>query len=226
MKFDIIDLVNQYIGLIPFEIPAAAIVVPAVAAVLAIVIALVGRRLLHVLKFVVCAGAGYYLGASIIAPLVSGWIAGTGVEAWMIGAALAVIGALISKFVYSIAFAGLLAGLAYFYLPTYVVALQSNILYPILAAVVVFAVALLFRGLVEILATSVAGGAGFSVGLYSTIVAITAACGLGANGTGIKLEAVTPVLGTLTFESSVLLLVAAVVALVGIIKQTKSRHRF
>ena len=226
MNFNIIDLVNHYIGLIPFEIPATAIVVPAVAAVLSLVIALVGRRLLHVLKFLVCAGAGYYLGASIIAPLVSDWIAGTGVEAWMIGAALAVIGALLSKFIYGLAFAGSLAALTYFYLPTYVVALQGNILYPILAAVVVFAVVLLFRSLVEILVTSVAGGAGFSVGLYSTIVAITAACGLGANGTGIKLEAVTPILGALTFESSVLLLVAAVVALVGIIKQTKSRHRF
>ncbi len=230
MKFDIIDFVNHYVGIItgyiPFEIPAVAIIIPAVAAVLSLVIALWGRKLLNTLKLFVCAGAGYYLGSAIIFPFVKDFVVGYGVEAWMAGAALAVIGALLCKFVYGVAFAGVFAYVTFEFVPDYVKLLNSNIIYAAVAAIVVFAVVLIFRGFVETASTSVGGGAGFSVGLYSAIVAVTAALNSGANGTGTRLEATTPILGSLTYESAFLLAVGTVVALIGFIKQTKNRHMF
>ena len=57
---NIIDIVNDLITKIPYVemIPAANVLVPAVVAIVSIIFAHYGKRLLNVLKFVVCAGAG------------------------------------------------------------------------------------------------------------------------------------------------------------------------
>jgi hypothetical protein len=197
--------------------------------VLSIVFALTGRKLLNLLKFLVCAGAGYYVGSKLILgiPFVGGLLVGLGVDKIdvILGVALAVVFAIVSKFAYAVVFAGIFGFAALIVLPTYVPAL-ANLVYAILAAVAVAVLVLLFRGFVEILATSVLGGAGFATGLYTAIVAVTAVLGLGANGTGIKLSHDLLVVGSLNAEAVVMLALGTLVALIGFVKQTKSRHRF
>lgn len=219
---NIIDLVNVYIGKIPFvdKIPYAAILVPAVVAIISIIFANYGKKLLNVLKFVVCAGACYYLGSVILWAHVGKFLEPHGVTSLVAGIALAVVGALLSKFAYAIVFAGALAYVAYLYAPV------ENTITLIVVAAGVGVIALIFRGLLETVLTSVAGGAGFSVGLYATLVAITDLLNLGANGTGIKFNGSTLVLGPLTFEMVVLVVVAVLVCLAGYIHQVKNRHRY
>ncbi len=226
---NLFELFNQYLGKIPYAemVPYAAIVLPAVVFVLSLVIANHGKKLLNVLKFVICAGAGYYLGSSILWGYIEAFVAPYGVTSLIVGIVLAVIFALLSKLAYAVVFAAAFGYVAYLYLPGYVAVLNGNLVYTIVAAVAVGVVALIFRGLLETVLTAVAGGAGFSLGLYSTVVAITAAFGLGVEGTsGIRLNYEVPVLSTLTFETVAILVVALIVCLVGFIKQVKNRHRY
>ncbi len=219
---NIVDAVNFLIGMIPNvnEVPSAYILIPAAVAIVSIVFAFYGRKLLNVLKFVVCAGACYYLGAVILWKYVGAFLEPHGVTAIIAGAVLAVVGALLSKFAYAIVFAGALAYVAYLFAPI------ENTITLILVAAGVGVVALIFRGLLETILTSVGGGAGFSVGLYTAVVAITAALQLGANGTGVKLEGSTLILGPLTFETTILVVVGILVCLAGYMHQVKNRHRY
>ncbi len=219
---NIIDIVNEYINKIPFvdKIPYAAVLVPVVVAIVSIIFANYGKKLLNVLKFVVCAGACYYLGAVILWTHVAKFLEPHGVTNVVAGIALAVVGALLSKFAYAIVFAGALAYVAYLYAPI------ENTITLIVVAAGVGVVALIFRGLLETVLTSVGGGAGFSVGVYSAVVAVTDLLNLGANGTGIKFNGSTPVLGSLTFETVVLVVVAVLVCLAGYVHQVKNRHRY
>ena len=222
----IVDAVNFLISMIPNvdEIPSAYILIPVAVAIVSIIFAFYGKKLLNVLKFVVCAGACYYLGAVILWKYVGAFLEPHGVTSLIAGVALAVVGALLSKFAYAIVFAASLAYVAYLVVP--VVAPVEGLITLILIAAGVGVVALIFRGLLETILTSVGGGAGFSVGLYTAIVAITAAFQLGATGTGIKLEGSTLILGPLTFETVVLVVVGIVVCLAGYLHQVKNRHRF
>ena len=224
---NILAIVNQYLGMIPHveKVPYGAIVVPAVLALVGLVVAFSGRRLLNLLKFLVCAGAGYYLGSVVLFPYVAAYVAAYGVDNVIVGAVLAVIGAILSKFAYAVVFAGAFGYAAYTFLPTYVVALQGNFAYPIVAAVAVGLLALLFRGLLETVLTSVAGGAAFAAGLYSAIVAVTATLGL-ANGLGFQISSDIIVVGSLSAEAVVLLAIATIVAFAGLINQAKNRHQF
>lgn len=237
----IIDFVNGLIAKIPYveKIPFAAILVPAVVAIVSIIFANYGKRLLNVLKFVVCAGAGYYLGAVVLWKYVAGFLSGYGIPNVALGVVLAIIVAVVGKFAYALVFAGVLGYGSYALLtnavvsafissivsfnPAVVATLVKNAL---LIAVVVGVLALLFRSFLETLLTAVLGGAGFSVGLYTAIVAITAALHLGANGTGIKLDGTVAVLGPLSFETVVIVVVGLIVFLAGFLKQVKNRHRF
>ena len=233
----IIDFVNDLITKIPYveKIPFAAILVPAVVAIVSIIFANYGKRLLNILKFVVCAGAGYYLGAVVLWKYVGAFLGGYGIPNIALGVVLALIVAVIGKYAYALVFAGVLGYGAYAVLTNAsVVGFASTVLNPTLVATVakyalvvaVGVLALFFRSFLETLITALLGGAGFSVGLYTAIVAITDALNLGANGTGIKLDGTTAVLGPLSFEAVVLVVVGLLVFLGGFLKQVKNRHRF
>ena len=235
----IIDFVNDLITKIPYveKIPFAAILVPAVVAIVSIIFANYGKRLLNILKFVVCAGAGYYLGAVVLWKYVGAFLGGYGIPNIALGVVLALIVAVIGKYAYALVFAGVLGYGAYAVLTNAsVVGFASTILnptlvataskYALVVAVAVGVLALFFRSFLETLITALLGGAGFSVGLYTAIVAITDALNLGANGTGIKLDGTTDVLGPLSFEAVVLVVVGLLVFLGGFLKQVKNRHRF
>ena len=219
---NIIDAVNFLIGMIPYveKIPYAAILIPAVLAIVSIIFAHAGKKLLNLLKLVICAGAGFYLGYKLLWGYVATYLEPHGISNIMVGAALAIIGAILSKFAYTLVFAGAFGYAAYLFLPL------EGTLTLIAGAVVVAVVALIFRGILETVVTAVGGGVGFSVGIYSAAVAVTGVLGLGANGTGIKLEDTIPVLGPLTFETVAILFIAAVVAILGFFKQIKNRHRY
>lgn len=217
-EMNIIEAVDFLIGMIPNVgvIPYANILIPAVVAIVSIIFANYGKKLLNVLKFAVCAGACYYAGAVIIWAHVAKFLEPHGVTNVVAGIALAVVGALLSKFAYAIVFAGALGYIAYLVAPM-VVTVDSSITLIVIAAGV-GVVALIFRGLLETILTSVGGGAGFSIGLYTAIVNLA--------GLSTKLNGTDPVLGPLTFETVVLIVVAILVCLTGFIRQVKNRHRY
>ena len=221
----IVDAVNYLVGMIPVELQFLNVLAPVVLFAISLVFALTGRKLLNVLKFLVCAGAGYYLGAKLVFPLIAGFVGSMGVTDVIVGVVLAVVCALLGKVAYAVVFAGIFGFASLMLLPTYVVALQNPV-YSIAAAVAVTVLVLLFRGFVETLSTSVLGGLGFGTGLYTAIVAITALLGLGDHGTGIKISHDLLLVGSLSAETVVILAVATIVALIGFVKQTKNRHRF
>lgn len=221
----VVDIVNCLIGFIPGEIKFLNVLIPVALIAVSLVFALMGRKLLNVLKFLVCAGAGYYLGAKLLFPLIAGFVGGFGVTDVIVGVVLAVVCALLGKVAYAVVFAGIFGFASLMLLPTYVVALQNPV-YSIAAAVAVTVFVLLFRGFVETLSTSVLGGLGFATGLYTTFVAVTALLGLGDHGTGLYPVDPKWIIGSLSAETILILAVATIVALIGFVKQTKSRHRF
>jgi hypothetical protein len=225
---NILEFFNGLLVKIPYAqmIPFSAIVLPLIIAVVGVIFAYNGKRLLNLLKFLVCAGAGYYVGANILYGYIAAFVAPHGVTPLIVGIVLAVILLLLSKFAYAIVFAAAFGYAAYTLIPMYVVAsvpALANPIYHIIAAVAVGIVSLIFRGLLETVLTAVLGGASFVLGIYSAVVAVIAMLGLG-NGTG--LDAVTPVLGTLSFEAVVILVVTIIIAFFGFIKQVKNRHRY
>ncbi len=225
---NILEFFNGLLVKIPYAqmIPYSAIVLPLIIAVVGVIFAYNGKRLLNLLKFLVCAGAGYYVGANILYGYIAPFVAPHGVTDLIVGIVLAVILLLLSKFAYAIVFAAAFGYAAYTLIPMYVVAsvpALANPIYLIVAAVAVGIVSLIFRGLLETVLTAVLGGASFVLGIYSAVVAVIAMLGLG-NGTG--LDAVTPVLGTLSFEAVVILVVTIIIAFFGFIKQVKNRHRY
>jgi hypothetical protein len=225
---NILEFFNGLLVKIPYAqmIPFSAIVLPLIIAVVGVIFAYNGKRLLNLLKFLVCAGAGYYVGANILYGYIAAFVAPHGVTPLIVGIVLAVILLLLSKFAYAIVFAAAFGYAAYTIIPMYVVAsvpALANPIYHIIAAVAVGIVSLIFRGLLETVLTAVLGGASFVLGIYSAVVAVIAMLGLG-NGTG--LDAVTPVLGTLSFEAVVVLVVTIIIAFFGFIKQVKNRHRY
>jgi hypothetical protein len=225
---NILEFFNGLLVKIPYAqtIPYSAIVLPLIIAVVGVIFAYNGKRLLNLLKFLVCAGAGYYVGANILYGYIAAFVAPHGVTPLIVGIVLAVILLLLSKFAYAIVFAAAFGYAAYTLIPMYVVAsvpALANPIYHIIAAVAVGIVSLIFRGLLETVLTAVLGGASFVLGIYSAIVAVIAMLGLG-NGAG--LDAVTPVLGTLSFEAVVILVVTIIIAFFGFIKQVKNRHRY
>ena len=225
---NILEFFNGLLVKIPYAqmIPYSAIVLPLIIAVVGVIFAYNGKRLLNLLKFLVCAGAGYYVGANILYGYIAAFVAPHGVTPLIVGIVLAVILLLLSKFAYAIVFAAAFGYAAYTIIPMYVVAsvpALANPIYHIIAAVAVGIVSLIFRGLLETVLTAVLGGASFVLGIYSAVVAVIAMLGLG-NGTG--LDAVTPVLGTLSFEAVVILVVTIIIAFFGFIKQVKNRHRY
>jgi hypothetical protein len=236
---NIIDFVNGLIAQIPYVemIPYAAIVVPAVVAIISIVLAHFGKRLLNILKFAACAGAGYYLGSVVLWTYVGEFLGAYGISNIVLGVVLAVIVALVGNFAYPFVFAGAVGYGVYLLLADYAIILDpiscaieldllplhENALW---IAIGIGVLALLFRGFFETVITAVGGGACFSVGIYTAIVALTDALNLGANGTGFKFDGNTPVLATLTFEMVVLVVVGVLACLGGFVKQVKNRHRF
>lgn len=227
---NLFDLFNGLLAKIPYAqmIPYSAIVLPLIIAVVGVIFAYNGKRLLNLLKFLVCAGAGYYVGANILYGYIAAFVAPHGVTPLIVGIVLAVVLLLLSKFAYAIVFAAAFGYAAYTLIPMYVVAsvpALANPIYLIVAAVAVGVVALIFRGLLETVLTAAFGGAGFALGLYTAIVRVTAMFGLG-NGVGLRINYTDAVLSTLTFETVVLVVVILVVAFFGFIKQVKNRHRY
>lgn len=230
---NILETFNKYLAMIPFADkipqPYAALVLSVLVAVVCVIFAFHGKRLLNLLKFLVCAGAGYYVGSTILYTYVGAYLAPHGITALIVGIVLAVVLLLLSKFAYAIVFAGALGYAAYLLIPMYVVAhvaALANPVYRIVAAVAVGVVALIFRGLLETVLTAAGGAAGFSLGLYNAAVAVTALLGLGANGTGLQLNDTVSVVGPLTFETVVLVVVTVIIAFFGFIKQVKNRHMY
>lgn len=224
------DFFNDLLEKIPYAqmIPYYEIVLPLIIAVVGVIFAYNGKRLLNLLKFLVCAGAGYYVGAHILYGYIAAFVAPHGVTPLIVGIVLAVVLLLLSKFAYAIVFAAAFGYAAYTLIPMYVVAsvpALANPIYLIVAAVAVGVVALIFRGLLETVLTAAFGGAGFALGLYTAIVNVTAMFGLG-NGVGLRINYTDAVLSTLTFETVVLVVVILVVAFFGFIKQVKNRHRY
>ena len=236
---NIIDFVNGLIAQIPYVdmVPYSAIIVPAVIAIISIVLAHFGKRLLNFLKFAACAGAGYYLGSVVLWAYVGQFLGTYGISNIVLGVVLAVIIALVGNFAYPFVFAGAVGYGVYLLLADYALILDSvscaieldllplhyNALW---IAIAIGVLALLFRGFFETVITAVGGGACFSVCLYTAIIALTDALNLGANGTGLKIDGNTPVLGALTFEMVVLVVVGVLACLGGFVKQVKNRHRF
>lgn len=228
---NILDKFNEYLAMIPFaeKIPYSAIILPVVLAVVCIIFAFYGKRLLNLLKFLICAGAGYYVGAHILYAYVGAYLAPYGVTALIVGIVLAVILLLLSKFAYAIVFAAAFGYAAYTLIPMFVVAYVpalANPIYLIVAAAAVAVVALIFRGLLETVLTAVGGAAGFTLGIYSAVVAVTGLLGLGANGLGLRLNNELAVVATLNFETVVILVVTIIIAFFGFIKQVKNRHMY
>ena len=225
---DIITIVNNLVNMIPGveAVRFASIIIPAVAAVIAIIIANFGKRLLNWIKLAVCIGGGYYVGSALAWPYIEEYVSGYGITDVIAGAVVAVVFLMFGGKAYAVLFAGGLGYGAYLLFtapevaafvstivelnPEVMATLTGNALW-IAIGVGVFALAC--RGLCETILTSVAGGAVFAAGLYTAVIGILNACGVLFR------------LGT-TLEVALLLVVAILVCLSGYLKQVKNRHRF
>ena len=208
--------------------PYAQYVIIAVALIGGLIVACNGKKLLNFFKFLICAGAGFWAGLTYLAPVVLPYVVnylGSAAQygAYIVGGVVALVAALLCKLLYPLAFAGAIAYGAYTALllpevvavilakvPAAAVVLQ-NPTYVLVAVAVVFVLALILRGLIEMLGTAVAGGYAFAYGLEKLIVTILALAGQ------VYVSVFTPV---------TVLLVTGVIALIGFIKQVKNRHRF
>lgn len=223
---NIVTSVNDLINMIPGieAVSFASILIPAVVAVLSIIIAYAGKRLLNWIKLAVCIGGGYYVGSALAWPYIEEFVSGFGITNVMVGAVLAVVFLVLGKYAYALVFAGALGYGAYLLLTvpevaaflSTIVELNPEIMGTLVAnalwiAIGVGVVALVFRGLCETIVTSVAGGAGFAIGLYTAIANI-----FGLNS----------VFKDTVLEATVLMVVAILVCLGGYLKQVKNRHRF
>ena len=203
--------------------PYAQYVLIAVALIGGLIVACNGKKLLNFFKFLICAGAGFYAGLTYLAPLVLPYVAGylggaAQYGGYIVGGVVALVAALLCKVLYPLAFAGALGYGAYLVLTLPAVAqlpqlavLYTNPAYVIVAAVVVGVLALIFRGLIEMLGTAVVGGYAFTYGLEKLIVTVLALTGK------VYVSVFTPV---------TVALVTGVIALIGFVKQVKNRHRF
>ncbi len=208
--------------------PYAQYVLIAVALIGGLIVACNGKKLLNFFKFLICAGAGFYAGltylAPVVLPYVEGYLGNYAVYGgYIVGAVVALVAALLCKILYPIAFAGALAFVGYkaLLLPQVAQLLTAKVpqaavlyqdaTYVLVAVAVVFVLALILRGLIEMLGTAVAGGYAFAWGLEQLILTVLALTGK------VYVSVFTPV---------TVLLVTGVIALIGFVKQVKNRHRF
>ncbi len=209
---NILETLNTYVAKIPY----AEFIVPVVVAVLALIVACNGKKLLNFFKFLICAGAGFVAGYVVVYPYVASYLTSVPYAQIIVGAVLALVAALLCKILYPIAFAVAFGYVAYLAIPTLVASVPALAVvgqYKLVAAIVVAVVALLLRGLLEMLGTAAVGAYGFYWALDSLLIAITAKFALG-EGAGLQLG-----VGSMA-------LVLLLVGLIGFIKQVKNRHRF
>lgn len=216
---NIVDTLKTYVETLQTyvaQIPYAEFIVPVVVAVLAIIVANNGKKLINFFKFLICAAAGFAAGYVVVYPYVAAYLTSVPYAQLIVAAVLALVAALLCKILYPIAFAAAFGYVAYLAIPTLVASVPAIAVvgqYQLVAAIVVAVLALILRGLIEMLGTAVLGGYGFYWALDSLLVAITAKFALGT-GAGYELGT-----GAMAF-------VVLLIALIGFIKQVKNRHRF
>ena len=208
----ILAKLNGYVELIPYN----EFVVPVVVAVLALIVACSGKKILNALKFLVCAGAAFVAGYQYLYPVVEKYLAQVSIPEprLILAGVLALVAAILCKILYPIAFAGACGYAAYALLPLAAVKVPQLAVvteHILIVAIVVGVIALIFRGLIEMLGTAVAGGYAFTLSLESLLLAILA---------------VADKVYENAFTLVTVLLITAVIALIGFVKQVKNRHRF
>lgn len=226
----ITEIVNYLVGLIPgvAAVSINGILILVAAAVVSVILANYGRKLLNLLKILVCAGAGYWVGSTIVWQYVGSFLEQYDVTSVIAGIALAVVCVILGQFAYTLVFAGALGYAAWYLIDAGILritAVNPDDSMTVIGIAIGFGVAaLIFRGLFETVLTSVIGGAGFSFGLYTAVVNLTALYNLGKNGTGIRFTSEL-VLGV-PFETVMLVIIGIIVCLLGYVKQVKNRHRY
>ncbi len=133
--------------------------------VLALVVALFGKRLYGVLKFLGGFAAGFCVGVALLAPMVS-FIPG-----WIVGLVVGLVVALLIKFLYYVVVVVGVGYAAYFcaysatYLPQVFNFTKGNLLYSVIVAVVAIVLVLLLLKWIEMLGTAALGGYCFALSL-------------------------------------------------------------
>ena len=150
----IVDLVRSFASIIPFIMMASMLL-----------IALFGKKLLPVIKFVSSFAAGFGLGVYFISPIVADIVA---IPAWVSGLVVGVLAALIYRLLYVLFFAAFAIygtfTLCYWALADLLAGFGDLKGYIFLgAAVVVMLIAFILRKYVEMLGTAALGGHVLSV---------------------------------------------------------------
>ena len=175
--------------------------------VIGLIIALFGKRLLGVLKFIAAVVIGFGVGTIYLAPLVS-FIP----QAWIVGLVTAVVFALLYKVVYIVGIVALTGYSVYWtcftaaVLPSVLAFTKGNMLFSAIAAVVAIVIVLVLLKFVEKVYTAVAGA-------YLIVVQL------------IKIWDPRS-LGILVANDLILFIIMGVIALIGLIVQIKTRKRY
>ncbi len=175
--------------------------------VLALIVALFGKRIYGLLKFLGGFAAGFCAGVVLLAPMV------TFLPPWVVGVVVGLVAALLIKFLYYVAVIAGVGYAAYFcaYSATYLDVVfnytKGNILYSAIVAAVAIILVLLLLKWIEMLGTSVLGGYVFTLALVKVF--------------DIRTIGFLSGLGNIS-----LYIVMGLVALVGFVVQVKTRKRY
>ena len=201
-----IDVVANVQGMIDGVLASIPYGKAIVLMVIGLIIALFGKRLLGVLKFVAAVVVGFGVGALYLAPYV------TFVPEWVVGIVAAVVFALLFKVVYIVGLVALTGYSVYWtcftaaVLPSVLAFTKGNMIFSAVAAVVAIVLVLVLLKFVEKVYTAVAGA-------YLIVVQL------------IKIWDPRS-LGVLVANDLILFIIMGVIALIGLIIQIKTRKRY
>ena len=203
---DIAPIWEMACGYIEMVVPYMAYIVMA----LGLVVALFGKKLLPVVKFLGFFAIGFGAGVLYLSPVIDSLFV---IPSWIVGLVIGVIAAVFSKILYLIVFA-LVPGYAVYsacftasVLPMVTEFTKGNLIFSLVAGVVAIVIVFLLRKWVEMLATAV-------IGANMLIAAINTAFDF------MSLEFLQG------FETIVFWVLVGIVALIGFIVQVKTRKRY
>jgi len=182
-----------------------------VLAVFCVVVAFLGKKMMGFLNFVATFVVAFALGTHLLAPLIPAEI---NIPAWVVGLVVAIIAAVLSRFIYYVVYAVACGYSLYilcfhgFYIPSFELFTKGNPIISAIVAVVIVVLAFVFKQYIEMAITAAAGGW----------------CAAALIGGFVYNFAAWPIFGGVWWIAY--LVMGGIVALVGFIVQVATRSRY
>ena len=147
-------------------IASLGLVFPFIIVCLSLIVGLFGRRLSDPIRFILLFAIGFVASVHWVAPLIKGFV--PAIPAYAIGLALGIFAAVMSRFIYNVAYVGVIGFDTYnicfnaLFLVELTAFTKGNLPVSIGVAIVAVVIALLLRKYLEMIITAAAGGIGIA----------------------------------------------------------------